>query len=904
MSDYIDETPLTDEEIAAAIAAAKKAKAERAKAQNGKQSKKTNKKQSKSVKKGNNSSESLFDQIDSTCEDEKSVSPKMESARSFSNAFAQAKSKREQSLSKKQVEEDDEVEEELEQIDVMPTDEVGEDEAVIFAADDETDEYEAQEFESDEEYDEDTTEYDIDEDEDDDAEVFTADDEGIEQVEFNGIFESDEDEALSVGKRVPVDEYDEEDYDDEEDDEEDDDDESAVSTKTKVIVGIIIAVLVLAVAAVGVFFALNSGDEDPADVSSVAIDPNAVKSIKFAEQSITVKVGESVPLNVIIEPETATDKTLMLKSGDMSIATVDGTGKVTGVASGSTTVTATLKSNDSISAVIIINVVDEKQNAINKYNSFINSILDGSTDIDSDADNADGEEDTDSENSSDSNSDSDSDNELSTPKEVLQGSIIRDLDSDGELELALYYTSAQDSNVRIFYLGTEGEDDQVSEPQYDEFGNLIEETDTESDREEDSDKNKERIILECDIYSDKYSQCYSSLEGENTSWDTVTLEVKEAETGKIKVTILSEDYKAPTYVYESSDESIVTVDNQGNVKGVKPGTCDVIVTSPLNSDAKAVVRVRVKDDTDLLEDYLAQIPVVNQTNDAVIPTETLIGKKIVDIDGDGMSELLLKFSYGHNVETINLVKVENEQCIVYKTYSNLSDLYDYYDGNGSYSNDVLVHYTTNKICMQYTAVVAKEGSKTKTSEQRIYTVDNNGSLGELVNFSTTTDITTKTVTSEVIVDNGTSNSTDSDDIDDTDDWFDNTDSDDENYSDIDWDSDDNNYVDEDGDGYDDITGVYFGTLSVGHRKEPQLSAAFLENPIPQVVGEPDDSGDDDNNDDRDEDTSRVTSTVTSEVTEETTKYFVNGTPVEKSVYEEPLSTYASRYTVWTDWDSV
>ena len=90
-----------------------------------------------------------------------------------------------------------------------------------------------------------------------------------------------------------------------------------------------------------------------------------------------------------------------------------------------------------------------------------------------------------------------------------------------------------------------------------------------------------------------------------------------------------------------------------------------------------------------------------------------------------------------------------------------------------------------------------------------------------------------------------------------------------------------------------------------------LANKTAEKKLPVIVGAPDDDENDYDNDDDDETTSEnnnddepTTSTVTTEVTEETTKYFVNGTPVEQSVYEEYLSTYAARYSVWSSWESV
>lgn len=927
MSDYIDETPLTDEEIAAAIAAARKAKAERVKEEKKKApktdlTKKPEPEDNGKDTDGEESSEDLFSEIDSAADDENQLSPKMKSAKSFSNAFAAARIKREENLRKKQAEKEAAVQKE--QNDEQENEQENEEDVVFaqeFDVDSEDIEFENSDIGEDAERLDDSVSDEVSEfDADEEDEYYTADGEESEQVEFDGIFQPDGEEVSGFGERTPIDSI-EADDDDEYDDDEDDDGDSAVSTRTKVIVGIIIGVLILAIIGVGAYFALNGGNGG--DTSSVVSNEETdVKALKFSESSISLRVGETAPLNIIVEPEDAKDKVLKLKSGDTSIATVDSTGIVTGVSSGSTTVTATLKSNETITASIVINVIDEDQNAINMYNNFINSIVEGTTDIDSDDTDTDTEEetDTDTENSSDSDSDTDSDDSSAEPKSVLTGSIIRDLNDDGNLELALYYTSQeQGSEVRIFYLADEDEEtdtEENNEPQYDEFGNLIENTDsdTETDTDTQSDTDapvKEKVIKELDIYSEMYSICYNAIEEAQSSWDTVYMEIKEGETGKVRVTILSDDYKSPTFVYESSDENVATVDNQGNVKSVKPGTCNIIVTSPLNSDAMAIVKIKVKDDTDLLDDYLEQIPRVNQTNDAVIPTETLVAQKIVDIDDDGVSELLLKFDYGNNVETINMVKIENDQCVVYKTYKNISDLYDYYEGNGSYTNSILIHYTTGKVCMEYKAVVAKEGSKTKTSEQKIMSVEDSGSLSELVKFSTTTDITTKTVTSEVVIDPDSDVSIlDSDYIDtDSDEYWYGSDDETDSYDDSD-DIDDTDYYGDDPD-----NGYYgsYRTFSFDEDTDTDIvgtaaldmSKKRIAKTLPQLSGEPGDGDDDENGDDDNSDydePSRVTSTVTSEVTEEETKYFVNGTPVERSVYDETLTTYSSRYAVWSDWD--
>ena len=109
MSDYKDETSLTDEEIAEAIAAAKRAKAAK-KAKAAEQKKSETKPQQNAVvdvrktESGDEeSSKELFDEIDQTVDTEKeeNLSPKMKSAKSFSNAFAAAKIKRDEELKRK-----------------------------------------------------------------------------------------------------------------------------------------------------------------------------------------------------------------------------------------------------------------------------------------------------------------------------------------------------------------------------------------------------------------------------------------------------------------------------------------------------------------------------------------------------------------------------------------------------------------------------------------------------------------------------------------------------------------------------------------------------------------------------------------------------------------------------------
>lgn len=935
MSDY-KEAPSTEDEIEDVISEAKKA----AKAQNPNKSGRSNRNRYRNRNKNRTkaqdeeSSENLFSEIDSVAdaENDEDLSPKMESAQSVSNAFAAAKEKREQDLRKKRFdsevseEDEDEVDEEEDDVEIEEDDDFDEEES-----DFEVDSEENEENEEDEESDEDEDDGDSEEDDEEYDGIFDTDDENEEYI-------ANVDEDVDD---VEIDDDDDDDDEDDEDEDEDDDDEEegAFSTKAKVIIGIIIAILVIAIIGAAIFF-LNSGETSGGNQNTVSqAADGSVTGIHFAEPSISLKVGETKPLEIVIEPESAKDKMIKIKSNNMNIAKVDEKGRITGVSSGSTTVTATLKSNETIVASLIVNVIDDDQDAINTYNKFVNAIIDGSTDIDPDTDT---EEETQAEQQydefgnpiestdTDTDKDTDSDHKTIVQKDVLTGNIIKDLDGDGAMDLALYYKGARDnSKVRIFRLADPDEvpeeTEETEEQQYDEFGNPIEpETDTEQDTDSSADnKNKEssseKVITEVEPESELYNKCYGVIETEGASWNTSYLEIKEEESAKAKVTILSSGYKSPSYTYEVEDKTVATVDAQGNIKAVKPGVTFVTVSSPLNSDAMSKIKVRVKDDTDLLDDYLAKIPVVNQTNDAVLPTETLTGKAIVDIDNDGVSELLLRFDYGNHIQTIEMVKVENEKCVVYKTYNNISELYEYAEGNGYYNNTILVHYTSGKVCMEYRGVVAKTDSKSRTTDQKILSIESGGNLNELVYFKTSTDITVKTVTSQVEIYT---------DDDDTSSISSVTSSEDEWYGDDDTsstvsDDDDNTYYGDDD--YDDneyypsYAALTFEDIEEAEENGMAVVKKKAAKVLPEAAGAPDDEYDDgedsndndnndnDNNDDNDyeyQERETVTSTVTSEIEEETTKYFVNGSSVEKSVYEEMLATFSARYSVWNAWESV
>lgn len=67
----------------------------------------------------------------------------------------------------------------------------------------------------------------------------------------------------------------------------------------------------------------------------------ATESLTLNLESVEFEEGASVQLTAVITPDNATDKSVTWSSSNASIATVDATGKVTGVKVGTATITAT-----------------------------------------------------------------------------------------------------------------------------------------------------------------------------------------------------------------------------------------------------------------------------------------------------------------------------------------------------------------------------------------------------------------------------------------------------------------------------------------------------------------------------------------------------------------------------------
>ena len=87
----------------------------------------------------------------------------------------------------------------------------------------------------------------------------------------------------------------------------------------------------------------------------VTVLPKAVSEITLA--ALAIYVGESKAITATVKPDDATNKALTWKSSDETVATVDATGKVTGIKTGTATITATAQDGSGVSGSCTVTVL-------------------------------------------------------------------------------------------------------------------------------------------------------------------------------------------------------------------------------------------------------------------------------------------------------------------------------------------------------------------------------------------------------------------------------------------------------------------------------------------------------------------------------------------------------------------
>lgn len=110
---------------------------------------------------------------------------------------------------------------------------------------------------------------------------------------------------------------------------------------------------------------------------NVKVNPITASGIKFAQETFSIKVGETIQLSYSFIPENTTHQDVTWSSSNENISTVSQTGIIKGINIGETVVTIVSKENSNIKASCIINVIERPLEGIALDRTEITNVVAG-----------------------------------------------------------------------------------------------------------------------------------------------------------------------------------------------------------------------------------------------------------------------------------------------------------------------------------------------------------------------------------------------------------------------------------------------------------------------------------------------------------------------------------------------
>ena len=255
--------------------------------------------------------------------------------------------------------------------------------------------------------------------------------------------------------------------------------------------------------------------------------PKEIESLSFAQDEVSVKIGESINLIVTIKPSELSSSKLIWKSSNSKIVSVDENGKIKGLASGKAVITVT--SSNGKKATCQVEVVKDEVN-VKKIRLVPNR---SSIDV----------------------------------GKMTQ--IVALIEPKNATNRDLVWTS---SDTKIATVDSKGF-----------VKGLKEGTVTITAKTKDG-----KVIANVTIKI-KSKEMPKQIESLSFSQDNVS--VKKGDTQKLIVTIKPSELSSSKLTWESSDKNIVTVDSNGNIKGINVGKATITVTSSNGKKATCTVNV-------------------------------------------------------------------------------------------------------------------------------------------------------------------------------------------------------------------------------------------------------------------------------------------------------------------------
>lgn len=121
---------------------------------------------------------------------------------------------------------------------------------------------------------------------------------------------------------------------------------------------------------------VTTADGGKTATSTITVNPTPVSGVSLDQSAISLKVGASQTLVATVTPEDADNKDVIWSCSPTSVATVDENGKVTAVAEGNATVTATSNGDSSKSAQCAVSVIQSSEPVVGSTLDLVESIDD------------------------------------------------------------------------------------------------------------------------------------------------------------------------------------------------------------------------------------------------------------------------------------------------------------------------------------------------------------------------------------------------------------------------------------------------------------------------------------------------------------------------------------------------
>lgn len=433
----------------------------------------------------------------------------------------------------------------------------------------------------------------------------------------------------------------------------------------------------------------NATEPTNATESTVPVtEPLNINSIKLTAEKSSIEHGESVSIKTEVFPANAKNNVVNYKTSDGNIASVDSHGKITALTAGECDITAYSVADEKISNQIKIKVTDKRLEQINVLNNYLSNIPSFQT-----VSYGGGQ---------------------SKGTVTLTDSKIIDVNDDGSYELFIKYNLQP--GINLVDVVSVIDEKAVSAHIYTNFKTIYEKNYGDYTEDVYTDFNGKVYIKAVENSegirkTNKVTALYQIINGKLTSVTTLsgkqlredagfaipfiddakfTIDSKECteeeylsalseinhtytlfegyvsrtlqiEAGKFEkaspVVDLDEGY-LNRITWESSKPKTAKVNNSGIVTGVANGKCEVKGTLALLDSSIGYAFVEIKDKSELLDNYLAaNKDKTIKSSDSIVMA--LYASNLVDIDNDGMNELLMYYT-GSGACQLDVVKASGE----------------------------------------------------------------------------------------------------------------------------------------------------------------------------------------------------------------------------------------------------